>query len=285
MKTVGLVVKNNDPKALKTAGEVREWLAGRGKRVLLEEPAANLLNDPCGYTKQQIAAQSDLILALGGDGTLLSVGRLVPHDGVPVLGVNLGGLGFITEVSVNEMIPVLTRVLDGDFQVEKRILLDVSLPADDEQPERTFRVLNDAVIMKKATARIIDLETSVDGVYLCTYKGDGLIIATPTGSTAYSLASGGPILYPTLGAIALSPVCPHTLTQRPLVVSDDSRIRVKVICPDRDVVLSLDGQESVLLGSDAIVEVKKSETRVSLIKTPSRSYFDLLRNKLRWGER
>lgn len=285
MNTVGLIVKSHDSRALQIARDLKRWLEERGKKVLTEESMAGALNEKRGHTKQQIAARADLMVVLGGDGTLLSVGRLVPGETVPVLGVNLGGLGFITEISVEEIFPVLTQVLSGRYQVEKRMLLDVTLVQRGRRKRSSFRVLNDAVIIKKATSRIIDLETYVDDVYLCTYKGDGLIVATPTGSTAYSLASGGPILYPTLGAIALSPVCPHTLTYRPLVIADGCVISVTVKCGDQDVVLSLDGQEATPLGGGDIVIVKKSLVRVSLVKAPSRSYFEVLRNKLKWGER
>jgi NAD+ kinase len=285
MNTVGLVVKNHDPKALETARQVTRWLKERKKKVLVEKSAAAALNEKRGYTKKEIASRAHLLVVLGGDGTLLSAGRLVPSEKTPILGVNLGGLGFITEISIEEMFSVLSQVLSGDIHLEKRMLLDVALISKGRRKRRAFRVLNDVVIIKKATSHIIDLEAYVDNVYLCTYKGDGLIIATPTGSTAYSLSSGGPILYPTLGAIALSPVCPHTLTNRPLVVSDGCHISVKVKCKGQDVVLSLDGQEAVPLSTGDIVEVKKSDTRVSLVKAPSRSYFDVLRDKLRWGER
>src|SRR5213594_2584083 len=193
--------------------------------------------------------------------------------------VNLGGLGFITEVAVDELESVLARTLAGDVSVEKRMTLEVQVRSKRNKPKR-FRVLNDAVIAKGARSRIIDLEAYVGEEYLCTYRADGLIISTPTGSTAYSLAAGGPILYPSLGAILLSPICPHTLTNRPIVVSSKSMIRVTLRSAGDTVILSPDGQQGVLLKDGDVVEVRDYGVPVSLVKVPERGYFEILRNKL-----
>jgi NAD+ kinase len=258
------------------------WLKEKKKRVLVE---AGLFKDgaqPC--TKKEMVKRADLIVVLGGDGTLLSVARLVERPKVPILGVNLGGLGFITEIAIDELESVLERTLAGDFTVEKRMTLEVRVQGKRAKPKK-FRVLNEAVIAKGARSRIVDLEAYVGKEYLCTYRADGLIISTPTGSTAYSLAAGGPILYPSLGAIVLSPICPHTLTNRPIVVSSKSTIRVILRSGGNTVFLSPDGQQGVLLKDGDIVEVSDYGVPVSLVKAPSRGYFEVLRNKLKWGER
>jgi NAD+ kinase len=282
IRAVGIVAKYGEPKASEMVLQVVSWLKRKKIRVLVEEG----FNGAGGRvaSKKEIARKSDLIVVLGGDGTLLSIASLVERPAVPILGVNLGGLGFMTEVAADEMESILARTLSGDYAVEKRMTLQILVHAKKGAPKE-FRVLNDGVITKGARSRIIDLETYVDQEYLCTYRADGLIISTPTGSTAYSLAAGGPILYPTLGAVVLTPICPHTLTHRPIVVSDKSKIRVTLRCAGDTVFLSPDGQQGVLLNNGDVVEARDYGVPVSLIKAPSRSYFEVLRNKLKWGER
>lgn len=282
IRVVGLVAKYEEPRAAEMASWLVPWLKEKGKRVLVEPGMARVGGRSSG--KKEMARKADLIVVLGGDGTLLSIACLVERPHVPILGVNLGGLGFITEVALEELETVLARTLAGDFSVEKRMTLEIQLHSK-RHKTRKFRVLNDAIITKGARARIIDLETHVGKEYLCTYRADGLIISTPTGSTAYSLAAGGPILYPSLGAIVLSPICPHTLTNRPIVVSSKSTVRVRLRSSGGTVFLSPDGQEGVLLNNDDVVEVRDYKVPVSLVKAPSRSYFEILRNKLKWGER
>lgn len=282
IRVVGLVAKYEEPKAAEMVSWLVPWLKEKGKRVLVEEGMARVGGRSC--SKNEMAKKADLIVVLGGDGTLLSIARLVERPGVPILGVNLGGLGFITEVAVEELESVVARTLAGDFSVEKRMTLEIQVHGKRGR-HRKFRVLNDAVITKGARARIIDLEAYVGKEYLCTYRADGLIISTPTGSTAYSLAAGGPILYPSLGAIVLSPICPHTLTNRPIVVSSKSSISVSLRSSGDTVILSPDGQQGVLLNNGDVVEVRDYRVPVSLVKAPSRSYFEVLRNKLKWGER
>ncbi|HWH77374.1 MAG TPA: NAD(+)/NADH kinase, partial [Candidatus Binatus sp.] len=235
-------------------------------------------------SKKEMALGADLIIALGGDGTLLNIAPLVVRPEVPILGVNLGGLGFITEVAVDELEATLSKTLDGDYQVELRMTLEVRVIGKKGR-SRKFRILNDAVIAKGARSRIIDLETYVGEDYLCTYRADGLIISTPTGSTAYSLAAAGPILEPTLGAIVLSPICPHTLTNRPIVVPSNAAIRVTLRSFGDTVFFSPDGQKGVRLHNGDQVEARDYGMPVSLIKLPSRSYYEILREKLKWGER
>ena len=282
IRTVGLVAKYHEPKAAQMVRWLIPWLKKRGKKVCVETGLARSGARTC--SKKEMAAEADLIISLGGDGTLLNIAPLVIRPEVPILGVNLGGLGFITEVAVGELESVLSKTLDGDYEVEKRMTLEVRVVSKKGRTRR-FRILNDAVIAKGARSRIIDLETYVGDDYLCTYRADGLIISTPTGSTAYSLAAAGPILEPTLGAIVLAPICPHTLTNRPIVVPSNAAIRVTLRSFGDTVFFSPDGQKGVRLNNGDKVEARDYGMPVSLIKLPSRSYYEILREKLKWGER
>jgi NAD+ kinase len=282
IRTVGLVAKYQEPKAAEMIRWLIPWLHKRGKKVLVENGVVGDGATSC--SKKEMARRADLIVSLGGDGTLLNIAPLVERPDVPILGVNLGGLGFITEVAADELESVLSKTLEGDYEVEKRMTLEIRIQSGKGKPHK-FRVLNDAVITKGARSRIIDLETFVGDDYLCTYRADGLIISTPTGSTAYTLAAGGPILEPTLGAVVLSPICPHTLTNRPIVVRSDAVIRVTLRSFGDTVFLSPDGQQGVRLNNGDKVEARDYGMPVSLIMLPSRSYYDILRNKLKWGER
>ena len=282
IRTVGLVAKYQEPKAAQMVRWLVPWLKKRGKKVCVENGLARSGARSC--SKKEMAAKADLIISLGGDGTLLNIAPLVERPDVPILGVNLGGLGFITEVAVDELEGVLSKTLDGDYEIEKRMTLEVRVSGKNNRPHK-FRVLNDVVIAKGARSRIIDLETYVGDDYLCTYRADGLIISTPTGSTAYSLAAAGPILEPTLGAIVLSPICPHTLTHRPIVVPSNAAIRVTLRSFGDTVILIPDGQPGVRLDNGDQVEARDYGLPVSLIKLASRSYYEILRDKLKWGER
>jgi NAD+ kinase len=284
VKNIAIVAKRNRPEAVALARRLVTWLRRRRRSVLLETEVASLLGIRDGVTKKEMMARADLVIVLGGDGTLLSVARHSGTRRVPVLGVNLGGLGFLTDVRPEEIFPALTRVLAGHYRIERRCMLDAAVFRE-RRPVRRFQALNDVVINKGALARILDLETSVDGVPLCTYKADGLILSTPTGSTAYSLSAGGAIVEPSLGVVLISPICPHTLTQRPIVLPEDSHVRVAVRSPDEDVVLTIDGQEGMKLADQDVVEVSRSKHRVLLVRSPTHSFFELLRTKLRWGER
>jgi NAD+ kinase len=225
-----------------------------------------------------------MIIVLGGDGTLLSVARLVRDYEVPILGVNLGGLGFLTEITLEELYRVLERVIQGDFITDERVVLNAAVIRRGERMAE-FTVLNDAVINKGALARIIDLETTINGEYLTTFKSDGLIISTPTGSTAYNLSAGGPIVYPSLHSVIITPICPHTLTNRPIMVPDDVEVRVILKAKQQEVILTLDGQQGFYLEFEDMVEVRKAKSRILLIKSPYRHYFEVLREKLKWGGR
>src|SRR5262245_10131191 len=284
MKNIGIVAKRNQPKALALARRLSTWLRRRRRSVLLDAEVATALRLSGGVSKQEMMKRADLVVVLGGDGTLLSVARHSGARRVPVLGVNLGGLGFLTDVRPEEVFTGLDRVLAGQYRLEHRTMLDAATIREGKVLRR-FQALNDVVINKGALARILDLETSVDGVPLCTYKADGLILATPSGSTAYSLSAGGAIVEPSVGVVLLSPICPHTLTQRPIVLPERSHVRVTVRSPDEDVVLTVDGQEGMKLEDHDVVEVRSSKHRVLLVRSPAHSFFERLRTKLRWGER
>jgi len=284
MRTIGVVVKRGRAQAVDLARDLVAWLHRNHCKALVEPEAVEAGIDATSVSKQAMVAQADLVVVLGGDGTLLSVARMMRDRPVPILGVNLGGLGFLTAITMDELFPMMQRLLAGDFDVDCRMTLDVSLHRGDAILAAS-PVLNDAVITKGALGRIIDLETTVDGEELCVYKADGLIVTTPTGSTAYSLSAGGPIVHPSVGVIVLSPICPHMLTNRPLVLSDAATVSVTVRSADDDVMLALDGQEAQPLRSGDRVDIRKGRSGVPLVRSASRSYFDVLRRKLRWGER
>lgn len=284
MRSVGLFVKWHQQDAVRLAGEVAEWLAARGIEVLVDETLAADLPAARSCPAAAIAAEVDLFIVLGGDGTLLSVSRLVEERRTPILGINLGSLGFLTEVTRDETIPVLERLLAGELEVSERLRLDVTIRRDGVEVAR-YRVLNDLVINKGALARIIDMEAWVDDTYLTTFKADGLIVATPTGSTAYNLSAGGPIISPTLHCLVISPICPHMLTNRPIIVSDEALIRIQVKFQDEEVALTADGQVGMPLHGGDVVEIRRSPHPTMLVISPTKDYFQILRTKLKWGER
>src|SRR5262245_3282132 len=283
MRTIGVVVKRGRGRAIELARTWVGWLEHNGLNGLAEGNGA-LDVRATSASKADMIARADLIVVLGGDGTLLSMARLMRERTVPILGVNLGGFGFLAAVTTDELIPMMERVVARDVRIDQRMTLDVTLRrAESVLAER--HVLNEAVITKGALARIIDLETTVNGEDLCVYKADGLIVTTPTGSTAYSLSAGGPIVHPSVGVMVLSPICPHTLTNRPMVLPDTAIVGVTVRSPDEDVVLTLDGQEALKLHNGDSVEIRKGKTTIPLVQAATRSYFNVLRSKLRWGER
>jgi len=272
--TIGIAAKAT-AHALEYAAGVAAGLRARGFTVLFDNDAPS---------KQNLARSSDLLITFGGDGTLLSVARHAPEH-VPVVGVNMGTLGFLTEIRVEEFPIVLERVLEGDYHVEPRVTFSVSVSGPSRDPQKRYRVLNDVAINKSAVARIIEMRVSVAGLFVSTFRGDGLIVATPTGSTAYNLSAGGPIIYPTMGAVVITPICPHMLTNRPLVLPDELDIEIGLTTQDaKDIYLTLDGQEGFELSEHDRVCVRKSEERVLLVQSPDKNYFDVLRNKLKWGE-
>ena len=282
MKTIHVVCKREKKDALEIAGEIVKRF-GDGSRVVIEEEAASHIGYEDRFEMEHVGEGADVIVVLGGDGTLLSVSRHGKGSEVPIVGVNLGGLGFLTETSIEETAGTLDRVLKDDFTISKRIMLDVRvMRGGDSIFEMT--ILNDAVITKDALARIIDIETYVNDAYLTTYKADGLIVSTPTGSTGYSMAAGGPLMYPSLTNLIVTPICPHTLTNRPIILPESVVIRAVLKAMNEKVILTLDGQVGFPLGYADEVIVKKSDHFVHLVKS-ARGYFEILRTKLKWGER
>jgi len=284
MQTVGISAKINSPMALTHARRTAEELEARGHGVCYDEKTAETLrleNVRC-FTKSELGRNVDFIVTFGGDGTLLSIARHAPQ-GVPIIGVNVGTLGFLTEIRLEEFPRVLEEVLDGHFEAEARVTFEVDV-RDRDSKTKTYRVLNDAVINKSALARIIEMRVDVAGHYVSTFRADGLIVATPTGSTAYNLSAGGPIIYPTMGAVVITPICPHMLTNRPIVLPDSLPIEIVVITAKQEVFLTLDGQEGLPIDENDRVTVRKSAHTILLVHSPEKNYFDVLRNKLKWGE-
>jgi NAD+ kinase len=285
IKSVGLIVRRDRPEALAIAVKLCKWLRSEGVTTLAEAEAASALESPA-MTKSEIARDADLIVVLGGDGTLLSIARFMEGRETPILGVNLGGLGFLTEATTDEAQASIARVLAGDYEVDRRITLEAVVRRTMEdgttRSSDKFRALNDVVINKRPVGRMLDLEVTAAGENFCSYRADGLIMATPTGSTGYALSAGGPIVYPTLEVIVLAPICPHTLSNRPVVLPDSFELEVRIKDPDHDATLVLDGQEAALVGAADTAIVRKCRNAVALVRSPH-PYFEIWRDKLHWG--
>lgn len=284
LKKVGVYAKKNHPDAEQLALTICERLKLANIEVLLEDSLAEQIGQVNGYAEEEIPAEVDLIIVLGGDGTLISVARKVGELNVPILGINLGRLGFLTEVTRDELPEMLERIIREEYEVSDRMMLDAIIHRDGKEVGK-YTVLNDVVINKGALARIIDMETYVDGSHLSTYKADGLIISTPTGSTGYNLAAGGPIVFPEINSLVISPICPHMLTNRPIMVWSRSVIEIKINFEDDVVFFTADGQVGRKLLPGDVVEVRRSESRTRLVISPSKDYFEILRTKLSWGNR
>jgi NAD+ kinase len=284
MKNIGIIAKKRiDTFDLITA--VVQDLVDRGCTVFIDRNLG-LVDDRCrAVALEKLAGQVDFIIVFGGDGTLLSVARLENIERIPVLAVNLGSLGFLTEISAGEITAVLEQVFAGSYAIDRRMMLEAMLIQQGNEQGPIFQALNDIVVNKGALARMMDLDTHVNGSYLNRFKADGLIICTPTGSTGYSLSAGGPIVYPSLNLFSITPICPHTLTNRPLIISDDSIISVELMSESEDVFITVDGQVGMRMERHDRVVVRKSKKTLSLIKSPFRSYFEILKQKLKWGER
>ena len=285
MTRVGLIAKPDAPAAPRVILQVLQWLGAHGLTAVLEKQTAGLVPSATvqAASKDELPGLVDLLVVLGGDGTLLSMARAIGDLGVPILGVNLGGLGFLTATTLDEMRPALEAVLAGRMATEERMLLAARLVRGG-QTIGEYSALNDVVITKSAMSRIVDLAVSVGGRHAISYRADGLIISTPTGSTAYNLSTGGPILFPTMDAVVLTPIAPHTLSNRPIVIPGAERIEVTLL-DDQDVMLTMDGQVGVPLRARDTVEVQQAATRIRLLRFPNKDFFSVLRTKLKWGER
>lgn len=288
IKRIGVVVKPHQPDVLETLCQLTKWLSERGitlfgspqiERERIEHQtgcAVEVVNE------NELAQQVDLMLVLGGDGTMIATARMVGDTKVPVIGVNYGGLGYLSEFPLEELYPALDSILAGEYRVQQRLMLTVELWRGEELVTRN-RVLNDVVVNKSALARIIEIEAYLNEQIVNLFRADGLIVATPTGSTAYNLSAGGPIIFPSMNAVVITPICPFTLSNRPIVVPDDSMIEVRLMTKNEEVALTLDGQVGFPLQAGDRAVIRKSNTAFNLVQPPNRNYFDVLRNKLKWG--
>lgn len=281
---IGIFSRPNSAQAVRLVPELIKWLKARGIQSRLDNETARYAGMLVGLDRQHVAEDCDLVVVLGGDGTLLAAARAVGRREIPMLAANLGGLGFLTSISSDDLFPALERALSGIHSVMKRKMLSATLIRDGANIAR-YEALNDVVIAKSAIARIVELEAWAGGDFVCAYRADGLIVTTPTGSTAYSLSAGGPIVYPTVNAICLTPICPHTLTNRPMIVPADMTVRVVNRAVMEEAYLTVDGQIGSPLETGDVVECTVSDFDVLLVSPPTLTYFDVLRQKLKWGER
>ena len=288
IKRIGIVLKPHQPDALGTVCELIRWLSERGitlvgtpeiERERIEhETGCAVMELP----REELAANVDLILVLGGDGTMIAVARMLGDREVPVLGINYGGLGYLAEFRIEELYQALESILSGNFRVDRRVMLEVELRRHGDLITHN-RVLNDVVINKSALARIIEIEAYLNEHFVNSFRADGLIISTPTGSTAYNLSAGGPVIFPSMNAVVITPICPFTLSNRPIVVPDDATIELLLKTDQEEVTLTLDGQVGFALNVEDRVVIRKSSVTFNLVQPSNRNYFDVLRDKLRWG--
>jgi len=288
IKRIGIVLKPHQPDALKTLCELTIWLSQKGIELVggpeIEHERVEH-ETGCSVTaveQDQLAETVDLILVLGGDGTMIATARMVGDHDVPVLGINYGGLGYLAEFRIEELYSSLESILSGNYRLDRRVMLRVDLERGDTTIS-TNRVLNDVVINKSALARIIEIEAFHNQQFVNSFRADGLIVSTPTGSTAYNLSAGGPVVFPSMNAMVITPICPFTLSNRPIVVSDDALIELRLKTEAEEVALTLDGQVGFPLQVEDRVVIRKSLTTFNIIQPTNRNYFEVLRDKLRWG--
>jgi NAD+ kinase len=284
IKAVGIISKPQVAQAAQVIPGVVQWLKARGVAVGMDEVTAAYLGSRGGTTREEVAEGCDLLIVFGGDGTLLAAARALRGREIPLFPVNLGGLGFLTAISADAVLPELERALHGEHRIGTRRMLHCELLRDGV-PTASYDALNDVVVTKASIARIIDLDAYVDNNFVCAYKADGLIVCTPTGSTAYSLSAGGPIIFPRVGALCLTPICPHMLTNRPVIVPDTAVITLLSRTRDGDAYLTIDGQIGEPLRAGDKVVCSRSAHVLRLIRPPKSMFFDVLRQKLKWGER
>lgn len=284
ISTVGVIAKPAVPAAAEVVPKLLGWLEDRGIHVRYDEQTARYAAQPGGLSRVAVPEGCDLVIVLGGDGTLLSAARAIGNREIPLFAVNLGGLGFLTAITIDELYPELERALRGEHRIGRRKLMHAEVRRGAAVVSR-YEALNDVVLSKAAIARMIDLDTFIDQQFVCAYKADGLIVSTPTGSTAYSLSAGGPIIFPSVPTICLTPICPHMLTNRPVLVPETSVVEVRCRGEDESVFLTIDGQIGEPLKKDDSVVCRSSEYALHLIRPPRMMFFDVLRQKLKWGER
>jgi len=284
LQTIGILSRPRRKQLSVVVPALLKWLENRGiKTVLDEETAAALPAGGKGQPRSAVADASQLLLVLGGDGTMLAAARLAAPRRIPILPINMGSLGFLTSFTLDELYPALEETLAGNSSISQRVMLQAELVRGGSVIENQ-RALNDVVIHKGALARMIQLELSINSDFVCRYRADGLIVSSPTGSTAYSLSAGGPIVHPAVEAFIITPICPHMLTDRPVVVRDYCQIEIKMNGDAESVYLTLDGQRGVPLEPTDILRVQRAKEALQLIQPPKKPYFEILRNKLKWGE-
>lgn len=284
IKTIGIISRPRPANLAVVVPPLLDWLRKRGIRAIYDTETAASASDPSkALTREQVADGADLLLVLGGDGTLLAAAREAAPRGIPILPINLGSLGFLTSFTLDELYPALEETLAERYPASERVLLDVELERCGKVIDKQ-RVLNEAVINKGAVARMIEVVLAIDGDFVCRYRVDGLIVATPTGSTAYSLSAGGPIVRPEVEAFVITPICPHMLSDRPLVVQDSSVVEMKLTGASDSVFLTLDGQKGMPMEAADRVIIRRAAGHLKLIQPPKKSYFEILRSKLKWGE-
>jgi NAD+ kinase len=285
IRAAGIVSKPVKDTVCSVVPPLLEWLRARKIEAFVDKETHDCVGNAAPMlAREAMAEKVDLVVVLGGDGTLLSAARALGSHKVPILAVNMGGLGFLTTVTLDQLYPMLEKVLAGEHRTGERMMLEAEVVRSGKTSER-HTALNDAVANKGALARMLDFDVSVDGEHIGRYRADGLIVATPTGSTAYSLAAGGPIVHPGLDAFVITPICPHMLTNRPLVIPDTSRVEIDFAAAEGPVYLTLDGQIGIQMEPTDRVLIKKSANRVAFVRPPRKTYFEILRSKLRWGER
>ena len=284
LKSIGVAVGPSNSGARELARELGAWCTSRGIVMKLRAVDASSQFAPLAESDGELAEDIDLLVSLGGDGTMLGVARYIGQRQVPVLGINLGSLGYLTEFAKDELFPVLEELREGSFSLDRRMMLEVEQIRDGEIIA-AHCALNEAVVNFGSPVRMIELEVHINGMFVNSFRADGMILATPTGSTAYSLSAGGPIVHPSMSAILLTPICPHTLSNRPVVVPVDSVIGLSFPQADGDVMLTVDGQVQINLHPGDQVAVSRSQTTFNLIRPTNRNYFEVLRRKLKWGTR
>jgi NAD+ kinase len=288
IKRIGIVLKPHQPDALKTLCELVKWLNDRQIELVgTPDIERERIEHETGCAvpivpAEQLADNVDLITVLGGDGTMIATARMLGDAEVPVLGINYGGLGYLAEFRIEELYSALESILSNNVRLDKRVMLDVELMRGAEVVNKN-RVLNDVVINKSALARIIEIEAYLNDLFVNSFRADGLIVSTPTGSTAYNLSAGGPVIFPSMNAVVITPICPFTLSNRPIVVPDDAVIELRLKTEQEDVALTLDGQVGFPLKVEDTVVIRKSKTMFNLIQPTNRNYFEVLRTKLKWG--
>jgi NAD+ kinase len=284
LKKIGIISRPRRVDISTIVPPLVKWLEAKGLSAQYDqETATSLGNEAQGKTRAELATDSDLLLVLGGDGTLLAAAREAAPHSIPILPINLGSLGFLTSFTLEEMYPTLEETLAGRLAASERAMLNAALVREGKTLDNQ-RVLNEVVINKGALARMIEVKLSIDQDFVCRYRADGLIVATPTGSTAYSLSAGGPIVHPNVESIIVTPICPHTLSDRPLVVGDKCCVEMNLVGPADSVYLTLDGQKGVQMQSGDRIRIFRAQERLKLIQPKRKSYYEILRSKLKWGE-